>query len=86
MGHDVISLAFAGFWPKDRMVHDVTDKLMELSLGKKDTVVLDLLSNVVFMGTDNDGLPTEAFRAEDGSYHVAGSLTIAPPPLFQKKS
>jgi hypothetical protein len=66
------------------MVDDLVNKLLELKLGKRDTVVLDLLSNVVFMGTDNDGLPAEARRAEDGNYHVIGSLTIAPPSLTKK--
>ncbi len=53
-------------------------------MSKKDTVVLDLLSNVVFMGTDSDGLLTEALRSEDGSYHIVGSLTVAPPSLTKK--
>jgi hypothetical protein len=66
------------------MLTDIASKLSELKLGKKDMVVVDLLSNVVFMGTDGDGLPTEARRAKDGSYHVVGSLTIAPPSLIKK--
>ncbi len=84
MGNDTVNLAFPGFRPKEKMIADLADKLLELKFGKKDTVVVDLLSNVVFMGTDNDGLPTEARRAEDSSYHVFGSLTIAPPSLTKK--
>ncbi len=38
------------------------------------------------MGTDSDGLPTDTLRAEDGSYHVVGSLTVTPPPRLRKKS
>ncbi len=53
MGNDTVSLAFSGFRPKDKMINDLTDRLVELNLSKKDTVVVDLLSNVVFMGTDN---------------------------------
>ncbi len=86
MGNDMVNLAFPGFRPKEKMIADIADKLLELKLGKKDTVVVDLLSNVVFMETDNDGLPTEARRAEDGSYHVVGSLTIAPHVTNQKSS
>jgi hypothetical protein len=48
------------------------------------TVILDLLSNSVFMGTDSSGLPTEALRAEDGSYHIVGSLAIAPASVTKK--
>ncbi len=84
MGIDTVNLAFPGFRPKGKMVDDLADKLLGLKLGKKDTVVVDLLSNIVFMGTDNDGLPAEARRAEDGRYHVIGSLTIAPPSLTKK--
>jgi hypothetical protein len=36
------------------------------------------------MGTDSSGLPTEALRAEDGSYHIVGSLTIAPASVTKK--
>jgi hypothetical protein len=84
MGHDVVNLAFPGFRPKEEMLNEIACKLAELKLGKKDTVVCDLLSNVVFMGTNSDGLPSEAIRAEDGSYHIVGSLTIAPPSLTKK--
>jgi hypothetical protein len=84
MGNDTVNLAFPGFRPKEKMIADLADKLLELKLGKKDTVVVDLLSNIVFMGTDKDGLPTEARTAEDGSYHVFGSLTIAPLSLTKK--
>jgi hypothetical protein len=84
MGHDVVNLAFPGFRPKEEMLNEIACKLADLKLGKKDTVVCDLLSNVVFMGTNGDGLPSEAIRAEDGSYHIVGSLTIAPPSLTKK--
>jgi hypothetical protein len=36
------------------------------------------------MGTDEEGLPLPAFRAGYGSYHVAGSLTTAPPTTLKK--
>jgi hypothetical protein len=84
MGQNTISFAFPGFRPKENMISEITAKLEELNLCKDDTVVLDLLSNVVFMGTDDSGLPTEATRAEDGSYHIVDSLTIAPPSLTKK--
>jgi hypothetical protein len=68
MGQDTITLPYPGFRPKENMILEITGKLAELNLCKDDTVVLDLLSNVVFMGTDTSGLPTEALRAEDSSY------------------
>jgi hypothetical protein len=78
MGPETISLAFHGFRPREPMITDLAVELQKLGLGSRDTVVLDFLSNSAFMGTDSYGLPTEAIRAEDGSYHVIGSLTVAP--------
>jgi hypothetical protein len=52
--------------------------------GENDVVVLDLLSNLAFMGTDMDGLPTPAVRSGDGKYHILGSLTTAPPTVLKK--
>jgi hypothetical protein len=84
MGPDNITFAFLGFRPTEKIILEMTEKLSELNLSKEYSVVLDLLSNVVFMGTDEDGLLSEAIRAEDGSYHVVSSLTIAPPSLTKK--
>jgi hypothetical protein len=60
------------------MISDLANKLRSLKLNSQDTVVLDLLSNSAFMGSDTYGLPTEAVRAEDGRYHIIGSLSVAP--------
>ncbi len=43
MGPHTIAFAFPEFRPKEKMILDVTEKLVELNLSKKDTVVLDLL-------------------------------------------
>ncbi len=45
---------------------------------------MDLLSNAAYMGTDGDGLPTPSIREGDGSYHILGSLTTAPPTNLRK--
>jgi hypothetical protein len=84
MGSETVSLAFSGFRPKEKAIAEIVNKLAELKLTKEDTVVIDLLSNSVFMGTDQCGLPTEAVRAEDGSYHIVGSLAIAPASVTKK--
>jgi hypothetical protein len=84
MGPHTVTLAFPGFRPKEKIILEITNKLVELNLGKDDTVILDLLSNSVFMGTDSNGLPTKALRAEDGSYHIVGSLAIAPASVTKK--
>jgi hypothetical protein len=45
-----------------------------MKLEKSDTVVLDLLLNIAFMGTENGGLPPKAVKSKDGCYHIIGSL------------
>ncbi len=84
LGSDTVSLAFSGFRPKEKVIAEIANRLAELKLTKEDTVVLDLLSNSVFMGTDQIGLPTEALRAEDGIYHIVGSLAVAPASVTKK--
>jgi hypothetical protein len=59
-------------------------RLDGLSINGDDKVVLDLLSNSAFMGTDADGLPSPAFAGEDGTYHIPGSLSAAPPQAIKK--
>ncbi len=84
LGQETISLAFPGFRPKEHMIGNLASRLHLLKLEKNDTVILDLLSNTTFMGTDGDGLPSEATRAEDGKYHVVGSPTVAPSSFTKK--
>ncbi len=57
-------------WPREPMITEVTEQLKRLNLSKTDTVILDLLSDAGFMGTDAGGLPSEAVRAEGGRYHI----------------
>jgi hypothetical protein len=74
---DSISLAYPGFKPSTESIVVIKEKLDALSLKPGDTVVLDLLSNSAYMGTDVNGLPSPAERADDGRYHIPGSLTMA---------
>ncbi len=46
--------------------------------------MLDLLSNTAYMGTDEEGLPLPSYREGDGGYHIAGTLTTAPPTTLRK--
>jgi hypothetical protein len=81
---DSISLAYPGFKPSTESIVVIKEKLDALSLSASDTVVLDLLSNSAYMGTDVDGLPLPAERAGDSRYHIPGSLTTAPPTILKK--
>jgi hypothetical protein len=84
LGTNTISLAFQGFRPKEPNISEIVVELQKLNLNSRDTVVLDLLSNSAFMGTDSNGLPTETVKMTDGGYHVIGSLTVAPISCVKK--
>jgi hypothetical protein len=43
-----------------------------------------LLSTTAFMGTDDEGRPSEAIWADDGRHHVIGSLPVAAPSPTKK--
>jgi hypothetical protein len=42
-----------------------------------DTIDLDLISKLAYIGTYDDRLLAKAFRADNGSYHISGSLIKA---------
>ncbi len=79
-----VSLATPGFKPTKENVAELEKQIDRLELNNSDTVVLDLLSNTAYMGTDGDGLPLPSYREGDCSYHVAGTLTTAPPTTLKK--
>jgi hypothetical protein len=79
-----VSLAYPGFKPEKSKIEGLAANMKNAKCGLSDTVVLDLLSNVAFMGTDGDGLPVPAYRADDGRFHVVGTLTTAPPTTLKK--
>jgi hypothetical protein len=77
-------MATPGFKPNKEKIAELERQIDRLELNGSDTVVLDLLSNTAYMGTDEDGLPLPAFRAGDSSYHIAGTLTTTPPTTMKK--
>jgi hypothetical protein len=48
--------------------------------GQIDTAVMDLISNIAA----EDGLPTPAHQAENGSHHISGALTTTPPTTIKE--
>ncbi len=75
---------YPGFRPTRDGIENVAEKLENITVTENDTMVLDLISNVAFMGTDKDGLPTPSVKGGDGKYHVPGMLTTAPPTTLKK--
>jgi hypothetical protein len=81
---DTVSLAYPGFKPEKNKIEGLAANMKNVKCGQSDMAVLDLLSNVAYMGTDGDGLPAPAYRADDGRFHVVGTLTTAPPTTLKK--
>ncbi len=79
-----INLAYPGFKATPQALTQIVAGLEELRPNKDDTVILDLLSNSSFMGTDEEGLPTPATAGEGGTYHIPGSLVTSPGPAIKK--
>ncbi len=79
-----INLAYPGFKATPQALTQIVSGLEELRLNKDDSLVLDLLSNSSFMGTDEEGLPTPATAGEGGTYHIPGSLVTSPGPAIKK--
>jgi hypothetical protein len=62
-------------WASDSdTVSLITEKVTELKLTANDALVLDIFSNMAFMGTDPDGLPARPHRGMDGRFHITGHL------------
>jgi hypothetical protein len=77
-----ISLAYPGFRPAKGKLQGNKPKMEKLPPGHTDTVVLDLISNVAFMGITEDGLLMPVLRAGEGSFHISSTLATAPPPHY----
>ena len=62
---------------------DLADKLLSLDLTNNDVVYLDLLSTLVYLGTDEDGNNSEPYKDRLG-WHISGSLVAAVKPRLRR--
>jgi hypothetical protein len=67
---DTVVLAYLGFCPERTAVAGVLRQSDELMVQDIDCVVLDLLSNLAFIGANTEGLPAATVRLTDGRYHI----------------
>jgi hypothetical protein len=82
---DIVDLSVPGWTAEKESISALDAELKKLQITGGDTVVVDLLSNSTYMGTDDDGIPARPVRsAEDGKYHVLGELQIAPESALRK--
>jgi hypothetical protein len=72
-----VSFASPGFKVMLSALVQLALRLVALPVTKDEMLVLDLLSNSAFMGTDSRGLSLPTFPGEDCTCHIPGSLSIA---------
>jgi hypothetical protein len=84
MPDNTACLAEPGFRAGPSTCGRISRRLTELTPGRGDTVILDLLSNSSFMGTSDDGMPLPVMPMSDGKYHVPGSLIPTPMSIIRK--
>ena len=65
-------------------VGNILAAIDELKLIKGDFLYIDLLSNAIFMGTDEDGMQIPPVKDGQKRWHVTGSLTACPKPRIKK--
>ena len=66
----------------------VLSKISERDLGSgpnEYVIVLNLLSNAAFAGTDEDGDTLHMQKLSDGKWHVIGDLALVPPSVLKAK-
>ena len=65
-------------------IAELAAELATMGLDKGDFVYITALSNQLFMGSDENGFPTEPERDGVGNWHILGSLVAAPKPRLKK--
>ena len=65
-------------------VGDILAAIEQGNLKKGDFFNMDLLSNVSFMGTNEDGLQVPSVKDGSKRWHVTGSLVACPKPRMKK--
>jgi hypothetical protein len=68
MPTNTASLAEPGFLAGPSTCGRISQRLTELIPGNRDTVIMDLLSNNIFMGTCDDGMPLPRVTMGDGMF------------------
>jgi hypothetical protein len=83
-GTQVINLCTPGWKGSKDNLTKIADCIREEKLCEDDILIMDLWSNVAFMGTNEAGLPSHAVKnVKDGKYHLMGQLQAAPKTVFR---
>ena len=69
--------------PTKESAKAIVAELAALRPNEDDILILDLFSNMVYMGTDEDGMAARPFLGSDGVYHIPGNLEVATQTLLK---
>jgi len=81
-GGDVVDASSPGWTPSKDSCKKLANFVRNLALKECDTLLIDIWSNMAFMGTDEYGIPNRATKI-GGRYHIVGHLQAAPRTVFQ---
>ncbi len=70
MPKDTINLAEPGFVKSATASSNISGRLQGHGPGPGDVIVMDLLTNRAFCGSDSCGVPLPPVRGVDGTHHV----------------
>ena len=70
--------------PDTDTVSEIVADIAELKLTSNDVLVVDIFSNMIYMGMDEDGLAVRAFKGLDGHFHIPGILEVATKVLIKR--
>ena len=54
------------------------EEIIILGLGEGDILYMDIFSNSIYMGSDENGMPIPACKNLSGTYHLTGCVEVAP--------
>jgi hypothetical protein len=79
---DVIDLSRAGWVANETSLTEVASKLEIYQMAEQDVVLIDLLSNSVFCGTDSKGNLLDPEK-NNGIWHIPGDLAFTPKTVLK---
>ena len=84
LGKPIVKLPLGGWTAKPANVEKTISELNALKMNENDMLVINLMANAAFMGTNDDSLPILATKAAvDGRYHLEGNLQATPSAVFK---
>jgi hypothetical protein len=81
---EVINMSKPCWTASKDSIAKIETKLKAYGYNNTDTILMDLLSNNIFCGTDPDGNPKDSVKNTDGKWHIEGDLVFRPRSVIKK--